>query len=135
MSKSFNEYRFNGLHYISWSNKYYTMHRVSDDEDRIVVKVDDSNLFPTKYGYGYIIDRTHVAWLKSWAVSINWYGNEVMLDKRYFNVKESNKPFEGFSDNYGEVDDNTGCKVGTWDYELAIAKKQQSADNMVKWAK
>lgn len=33
--EEFNEFRFSGLEYRSKSNKYYTMNRVSEDENKI----------------------------------------------------------------------------------------------------
>ena len=126
MSKKFNEYRFEGLNYRSASNKYWTMNRVNDDETKIVVKVADCHLFETMYGYGLIIDEKHVVWLKSWAVSSNWYGNEVMLDKAYFNVKEAKKSFDDFDEEPESMD------FAHW---VEVAKVQQEAGNEVKWAK
>lgn len=124
MSKKFNEYRFDGLNYRTCSNNYWTMERVSEDETKIVVKVADCHLFPTRYGYGLILDRTHVAWLKDWAVSCNYYGNEVLLDKEYFAVKE-----------WGDHEDFMDCaedEMG-WEHWLSVAKEQRDAVNVVKW--
>lgn len=126
MSKSFNEFRFEGLNYHSWSNKYYTMSRVNDDETKIVVKVADVHLLKTQYGYGLILDASHVVWLKDWQVSSNYYGNEVLLNKDFFNVKE----WGDFSNNF--MDEPEHC---TWEHYLSVAKEQAAAENMVKWAK
>lgn len=126
MSKKFNDFRFDGLNRKSWSNKYMTMDRVSESEEKIVVKVADSHLFQTRYGYGLILDANHVVWLKDWAVSINWYGNEVLLDKNFFNVKESTREFEDFDE------EPEHCN---WEHWLDVAKIQRDADNRVIWAK
>ena len=88
MDTSFNDFRFEGLNYKNISNKYMTMNRISDDKDKIVVKVADSHLQKTKYGYALILDHTHVIFLKDWQVDQNYYGNEVLLNKKFFNVKE-----------------------------------------------
>ena len=53
--KSFNDFRFGGLNYQKASNKYYEMDRVSEKEDKVVIKFDDSHLFKTQFGYGLII--------------------------------------------------------------------------------
>jgi len=131
--KDFNEFRFAGLDYRSKSNKYLTMNRVSTDESKIVVKVSDSHIFQTKYGYGLILDRTHVVWLKDWQVNINYYGIEVLLTREYFNVKESSKDFDEFCDEPENL---------TWEEWLTTAKAQDSIldedgfkANTVKWEK
>ena len=125
MKREFNDFRFQGLNYQSYSNKYYTMNRLNETEDKIVVKVADAHLIPTRYGYALVLDRTHVVFLKDWAVSCNWFGNEVLLTKQYFVVKEWGE-HEEFSDNEKNLDWNT------W---LEVAKEQQKNDNIVKWAK
>lgn len=88
MDTNFNDFRFDGLNYKNISNKYITMNRVSDDKDKIVVKVADSHLQKTKYGYALILDSTHVVFLKDWQVDQNYYGSEVLLNKKYFIPKE-----------------------------------------------
>ena len=90
MSKKadFNNFRFEGLNYKDASNKYYTMDRVSADESKIVVKVASTQIIETKFGYALILDYNHVVFLKSWQVSDNYFGIEVLLNKEYWNVKE-----------------------------------------------
>jgi hypothetical protein len=126
MSKQFNEFRFGGLNYRSFSNKYYTMNRVSDDDSKIVVKVADDHIMPTRYGFALILDASHVVFLKEWAVSCNDYGNEVLLSREFFNVKT----WGDFSENF--MDEPENC---TWEHYYSVAKVQQDANNMVKWAK
>ena len=76
MSKTnFNDYRFEGLDYKSYSKKYYTMKRVSDDETKIVVCVNSPRLLPTKYGWALILDLKHVVFLQDWAVNCTHFGN------------------------------------------------------------
>lgn len=132
MSKSFNEYRFEGLNYTDASNKYYTMERVNPDETKIVVKVASSHLLKTKFGYALILDFDHVVFLKNWQVDINYFGCEVLLTKDFFNVKNWGE----FSD-FGEEKEN--LEWSTW---LDVAKAQNAAVdedgmrcNRVKWAK
>lgn len=126
MTKKFNEFRFEGLDYKVHSNKYWTMNRVSEDEHKIVVKMADCHIVETRYGYAIILDAHHVAFVKDWAVSLNWYGNEVMFNKEYFNVKE----WGDFSEDF--EDDEKAC---TWESMLEIAKEQRDAENLVKWAR
>lgn len=133
MKKDFNEFRFAGLNFKDKSNKYFTMDRVSADESKIVVKVSDSHLQPTKYGYALILDATHVVWLKDWQVSRNFFGNEVLLNKEYFNVKE----WGDFSDEFGEEPQNL-----EWETWLETAKEQDNLKddegnniNKVNWEK
>lgn len=132
MSKNFNEYRFEGLNYTDASNKYYTMERVNLDETKIVVKVANSHLLKTKFGYALILDYDHVVFLKNWQVNINYFGCEVLLTKEFFNVKNWGE----FSD-FGEEKEN--LEWSTW---VDVAKAQNAAVdedgmrcNRVKWAK
>lgn len=87
-TKDFNDYRFEGLNWYQFSNKYYSMNRVSADESKIVVRVGDSHILKTKFGYALILDHTHVVFLKDWQVSDSYFGVEVLLQKEFFNVKE-----------------------------------------------
>lgn len=93
----FNDFRFEGLNWRTQTNKYYTMDRVSADESKIVVKVGDSHILRTKFGYALILDHSHVVFLKDWQVSQNYYGSEVLLQKAFFNVKEWGE-FDDFDD-------------------------------------
>lgn len=97
---NFNDFRFNGLDYKPYSAKYFTMKRVSSDESKIVVKVADVHLKKTKYGYALILDRTHVVFLKDWQVDRNYFGNEVLLQKEYYDIKEwgNHEEFEDSED-------------------------------------
>lgn len=114
--KQFNDFRFDGLNAVQISNKYLTMKRVSDDENKIVVKVALSHLKSTQYGWMLILDNKHVVFLKPWQVNINYYGNEVLLDRNYFNVKE-----------FGEwdefIEEPQNLNFDTW---LNAAKDQES---------
>ena len=93
----FNNFRFEGLNWYQISNNYISMQRVSADNSKIVVKVADSHIISTKFGYALILDRTHVVFLKEWQVSYNYYGIEVLLQKDFFNVKEWGN-FDDFDD-------------------------------------
>lgn len=127
--EDFNNFRFDGLDWRQASNNYLTMERVSKDENKIVVKTAGQHLIETKYGYALILDRTHVVFLKSWQVSSNYFGNEVLLTREYFNVKEWGE--------HDEFDDEPkNLNYNTW---LEIAKEQNTVDNegekinKVKW--
>lgn len=131
MKNDFNEFRFKGLGYRDASNKYYTMNRINDDETKIVVKIAGSHLIETKYGYAVILDNKHVVFVKSWQVSSNYFGNEVLLTKEYFVPKE-----------WGEHDDFFENEEAlSWESWVEIAKEQSAVDedgmkiNPVKWEK
>jgi hypothetical protein len=123
MKKDFNDFRFKGLEYRKASNKYYTMNRINEEENKIVIKVDDVHLLPTRFGYAFILDRTHVVFLKEWQVNRNFYGNEVLLDKNYFQAKEW-----GEHENFPEYD----CEL-SFEYYKNIAQEQQKSENVVRW--
>lgn len=125
----FNDFRFDGLNWRQSSNEYLTMERVSEDENKIVVKVAPEHLMRTKYGYALILDYSHVVFLKSWQVSDNYYGTEVMLTRDFFNVKEW-----GEHEAFGDEPENL-----TYDNWLKVAKEQNAVDedgfkiNRVTW--
>jgi hypothetical protein len=130
-AEDFNRFRFAGLHHKDLSNKYFTMNRVSDDETKIVVRIDAGHLLQTKYGYALILDDKHVVFIKEWAVSDSYYGTEVLLSKDYFTVKE----WGDFPD-YAENDQNL-----SWEHWLETAKLQAEygteyeQDRRVRWKK
>jgi hypothetical protein len=123
MSK-FNDFRFEGLDYQAYSNKYATMNRVSENGDKIVMRVADSHLLKTRYGWAFIIDAKHVIFLKDWNVNCNYYQNEVLFDRNYFVIKEW-----GYHPDFDELD-----TLPTFDDYKAIAQEQQDAKNAVEWA-
>lgn len=126
----FNNFRFEGLNWYQCSNKYYSMDRVSADESKIVVKVGESHILKTKFGYALILDYSHVVFLKDWQVSDNYFGVEVLLQKEFFTVKEW-----GTFDDFGDEPDN--LDYNTW---LEAAKAQANYKdedgeplNRVRW--
>ena len=124
MNKDFNDFRFSGLNWKPYSNKYITMNRVSEDKTKIVVRVANTHIKPTPYGFALILDETHVVFLKSWAVNENFYGVEVLLDKKYWTVKE-----------WGNHPEFIGCdacehEFSTW---VSAAEEQSMAGNIFRW--
>lgn len=122
--------KFEGLNLKKISNKYYTCDRVNADGTRIVVRVATGQLFRTRYGYGMILDRSHVVWLKDWQVSISYdkdglgdYFCEVIINKDYFNVKQWGE-FNDYSDDAANLD---------WQAWLDAAKDQQAHGTSVAW--
>ncbi|MDO4432004.1 MAG: hypothetical protein Q4B80_01680 [Aerococcaceae bacterium] len=122
----FNDFRFAGLDVKEDSNQYLTMKRVSEDKTKIVVRVGDDHLLKTKYGYALILSETQVVFVKDWQVSINYYGNEVILDKNYWVVKE-----------WGNHEEFVGSDEENLNFEkwLNAAKMQEEAGTKVRWKK
>lgn len=115
MKNNFNDFRFEGLNYKKCSNKYFTMDRVSADENKIVVKVGESHLIETRYGFALILDNTHVVFLKKWQVNRNYFGNEILLVRDFF------KPTEwGTHDEF--IGEENYCDFNAW---LGVAKEQR----------
>ncbi len=119
----FNNFRFAGLDWYQYSNKYLTANRISENLNKIIVKVGDNHLIQTKFGYALILDYTHVVFLTDWQVSRNYYGNEVLLNEDFFNVKEW-----GTHENFSENNENLSYQ--TW---VEAAKAQETAENIVRW--
>lgn len=119
MSRDFNKFRFEGLDYKTSGKSHWSMKRISDDESKIIVDVAPEQIFGTKYGFGLILDRTHVCFVKDWNVLAGMYGHTlVVLSKQYFKAKEF-----GERDDY--ADDGYNC---TWDAWLMAAKRQAAAN-------
>lgn len=123
---SFNDYRFFDLNYRDYSTSYFTMNRINDTSDKIVVKVAECHLKETKFGYALILDQSHVIFLKPWQVSQNYYGNEVLIFEKYWNVKEW-----GSWDEFSEAEDDE-LSFSHW---LEVAQEQQEHETIVKWKK
>lgn len=111
--------RFRDLHYTDFNNKYLTMQRVSDDEEKIVVKVADSRLQKIEYGYKFILDYKRDIYLQLCdnVVSCNFYGNEVLLARSFFKIIYSSKPHEIETYYESEL---------TFDHWLEVAKEQSN---------
>lgn len=124
---SFNEFRFEGLKCREVSNKYFTMSRVSEDENKIIVKVDDSHIVKTRYGYALILNAEYVLFLKEWQVDQNYYGNEVLLNKEFFIPKK----WGDFSLDFEYEEDNLDWNE--W-LNTAIAQNNEE-DNEVRWTR
>ena len=119
--QEFNDFRFEGLGPHQVSNQYLTMRRINNSNSRLVIKVASSNIRKTKYGYLLILNKTHVVFLKDWQVSDNYFGVEVLLDKKHFNVKEFGN-WEDFED------DDTYLIFDNW---AKVAAEQ--VKNAVRW--
>lgn len=134
MKTNFNDFRFSGLDYRELSNKYYTMSRISEDGNKIVVRVGENHILQTKFGWALILDQYHVVFLKSWQVSQNYFGTEVLLNRDFWNVKK----WGNFETNFlGENE-----KLHNFDYWLETAKMQEdlvdsegTKINRVRWSK
>ena len=124
--KEFNNFRFEGFNVVDKSNQYWTIGRVNNTETKIIIKVDGSHLFTTKYGYGMKLDATHTLFLKEWQVSSNYFGNEVVLDRNYFEVKTWGDWSNDFENNEEALN---------FDFYVNIAKEQEANGNKVLWAK
>ena len=118
MKNDFNDFRFEDFGYEVKSNKYFKiLKRVSDNEEKCIVKVEPTNLIKTKYGYALILDRTRVQFLKNWQVNDNYYGCFMLLIKNYWNPKTW-----GERDNFVEEE-----KYLDFDEWIKVAKEQENA--------
>lgn len=126
MSKKFDDFRFEGFNRSDLSNKYQTMKRISEDENKIIVNVGPSHLEETKYGYALVLDSEYVVFIKNWQVECNYYGNEVILDRKYFIPKKWGSHPEFFD----IIEENHD--FNTW---LEAAQDQDEAGTIVHWSK
>lgn len=79
-----NSYRFDGLHCRSSGKGYYTMQRVSDDKDKIVLLVNAGQILKTARGYFFYLDYDTVIILEDWQLSKNINGYDIILFKNDF---------------------------------------------------
>lgn len=130
--KEFNLFRFDGLEARDLSNKYMTMNRVTEEKNKIVVKVGGDHLMKTKYGYALILDNTHVVFVKDWQVDCNFFQNEVLLTRDFWNVKEW-----GTHDNFEE--NEKMLDFDFWVTAALIQQEERDEDgdkvNKVRWSK
>lgn len=132
-SGKFNEFRFEGLDWYkqstSKSSSYLHMNRVSDDGDKIVVRVADSHIKPTRYGNVQLqLDKQHAVYLKQWQVESHTdpykgaFGFEVVLDRKYFNPKQTRYADENFPS------DESRLSFSHW---RKVAEEQDRSGNTV----
>ena len=128
---------YEGLGFEQASNKYCEItRRVNDDETKILVNVDASQVFPTRYGFGMVVGRNHVVWLKDWQVIqvADWWLTEftkgcyqVLLNKDYYKVAESTREFEDITvgDCASDSEFEKANGYHSWEDMVAIAKAQE----------
>ena len=116
--KGFQEEQFRKL-----SNKYteFIGKQVSDDKENAVVLISAEHVFTTRYGYGVIVDSSHVVWVKSWQVwGINLTNTAYAINfsREFYNVKE----YGDFSENFS--DDLENSMLGDFEKVVKIAIEQ-----------
>lgn len=132
-SGKFNEFRFKGLDWykqsMSKSSSYLRMNRVSEDGDKVVVRVADSHIKPTRYGDVQLqLDRQHAVYLKHWQVESHTdpysgaNGYEVVLDRKYFKPKETRYANKDFSSDKSRL---------SFDHWRKVAESQDRSGNTV----
>lgn len=132
-SGKFNEFRFAGLDWYkqstSKSSSYIHMNRVSEDGDKIVVRVDESHIKATRYGNVQLqLDKQHAVYLKQWQVESHTEpykganGFEVVLDKKFFTPKETKYADNNF------LSDKSRLSFSHW---RKVAEKQDRSGNTV----
>ena len=102
------------------SNKYDELKgsHVSKDGNNAVVKIGESHVFKTQYGWGVAIDNTHTVFVKDWQV---WgrdreFGAYVInFNRQYYNAKKW-----GNRDEFG-----SGLKLNKFDDVVKLAKLQE----------
>ena len=126
----FEEKLFEGLNPKAISNKFLTMKRVSDNKEKVIVKLGEVQLYQTKYGYALILDRTHVVFIRDWQVNKNWYGCEVLINKSYWQPKEWGQ-WKEFDEDESQLDFNTWVELAK---AQDIMKDEQGEKvNRVHW--
>lgn len=89
MKKDFRDWLFDGLEYMSISNKYYKFYtRHNKDFSKVLLRISETSLIPTQYGYAMVLDYEHILFLKFWQVGNNYYGTFVILEEKYFKPKK-----------------------------------------------
>lgn len=135
-----------GLGFAEASNKYCEVtRRVNDDETKILVNVNKKQLFSTQYGYGLIVGKNSVVWLKNWQVFVvadyfktSMTNNclQVLLNKEYYNVKESTREFDvvvGDCASDSEFEKANGYHSWKDMVERAKAQEKVMSENPVKF--
>ena len=126
MSDFDRDYKFKGFgeeQFRKLSNKYteFIGKQVSDDKENAVVLISAEHVFTTRYGYGVIVDSSHVVWVKSWQVwGINRTNTAYAINfsREFYNVKE----YGDFSDRFS--DDLESSMFCDFDKVVKIANEQ-----------
>lgn len=105
------------------------MNRVSEDGDKIVVRVDESHIKATRYGNVQLqLDKQHAVYLKQWQVESHTEpykgasGFEVVLDKKFFTPKETKYADNNF------LSDKSRLSFSHW---RKVAEAQDRSGNTV----
>lgn len=111
------------------SNQYKELvgQHVSDDGNNAVLKIAAGHVFKTRYGYGVIVDATHVVFIKDWQVwgfSRDQQSYIINFNRDYYQVKE----YGDFPD-FEHYEDLKSSDLATFDQVMAIAKQQEEAYN------
>lgn len=137
---------YDGLGFEEASNKYCEItKRVNDDETKVLINISSNQVFLTQYGYGLMVGKTKVVWLKSWQVIsvADWFKTDmtrgcyqVMLNKEYYNVKDSTREFNievGDCASDSEFEKVNGYH--SWEDMVDTAKRQESllAESPIKF--
>ena len=126
MSDFDKNYKFKGFaeeQFRKISNKYtdFTGNQVSEDGNNAVILISDEHVFNTRYGYGVIVDASHVVWVKPWQVwGINRTNTAYAINfaRDFYTVKE----YGDFSGNF--CNDLENSMLGDFDKVVKIANEQ-----------
>ena len=134
MSDFDKNYKFKGFQeeqFKKISNKYteFIGKQVSEDQNNAVILISEEHVFATRYGYGVIVDSSHVVWVKSWQVwGINRTNTAYAINfsREFYNVKE----YGDFSENFS--DDLENSMLGDFDKVVKIANEQAELRSTVE---
>lgn len=123
-TKSFNAFRFQGLNYTNYSKKYWQFtNLVAPNQQRVLLRIAETNLIKFTSDLGKItwiwkIDRYHIVFLKPWQVFIGYYGTYVLLNRKYFIIKNANRP---------DPDISVSSNIHDFNDVIKIAQLQEDA--------
>ena len=96
---TFNDYRFAGFHYQSYSPKYWVFtSQINDDESKVLIRIAANRIFSYedhdgKTHYVLKLDQTHCAFFKEWEYFKGLYGNYLLIDHKRYHAVKSTKRF------------------------------------------
>lgn len=116
-TKSFNAFRFQGLNYTNYSKKYWQFtNLVAPNHQRVLLRIHETNLIKFTSDLGKVtwiwkIDQYHIVFLKPWQVFSGYYGTYVLLNQKYFTIKNANRPDPNLSASSNIHDFNDVIKI------------------------
>lgn len=128
MTKEFDDFRFKGFKYEELSDESWEFNsQINDDKTKALIRMDNRDFFEYigkggRTEYCLKLDRNHCIFLRGWQLFKDISASYILLNKEYYCVVKSKKPFEEKPD--VEI-------MKDWSEVLKKAKSQEEDSPMI----